>query len=143
MKQRITVEQLKELTDEQRERLRDWWKPDIGDKYVIFHKRSHRCCFVTGYGITGILKDRVQEHRLKLEYAGVWYYKGTWHAKRLCFPLLNIGQCIEILLDLDGLKYVYDRYGLLNNKYVYLGWEEWDEGTELIDALWEAVKEIL
>ncbi len=31
MKQRIAVEQLNELTDEQKKRLREWWKPEDGD----------------------------------------------------------------------------------------------------------------
>lgn len=31
MKQRITIEQLNTLTDAQKKRLREWWKPQTGD----------------------------------------------------------------------------------------------------------------
>lgn len=34
MKKRITIEQFKELTDEQRRRLREWWKPELGDAFA-------------------------------------------------------------------------------------------------------------
>jgi hypothetical protein len=33
MKRRITPEQLAELTEEQKDRLREWWKPEVGDFY--------------------------------------------------------------------------------------------------------------
>jgi hypothetical protein len=34
MKQHISAEDLQELTQEQKDRLREWWKPEIGDMYV-------------------------------------------------------------------------------------------------------------
>ena len=36
MKQRITVDQLQELTEEQKQRLRGWWKPEEGD--LVYNK---------------------------------------------------------------------------------------------------------
>jgi spore germination protein GerM len=44
MKHRITPEQLNELSDEQKERLRVWWKPQQGDyAYVVSeYKRTNR-----------------------------------------------------------------------------------------------------
>jgi hypothetical protein len=36
MKQRITIDQLQELTEEQQQRLEEWWKPEEGD--LVYNK---------------------------------------------------------------------------------------------------------
>jgi ATP-dependent helicase/DNAse subunit B len=38
MKQRITVEDLQQLTDEQKEKLQEWWEPKVWDICSIFKK---------------------------------------------------------------------------------------------------------
>ena len=44
MKQHITPEQLNELSDKSKDKLRKWWKPEVGDinqdghAYVVSHK---------------------------------------------------------------------------------------------------------
>ena len=36
MRQHITPAQLQELSEEQKERLRSWWRPEKGDRYVTY-----------------------------------------------------------------------------------------------------------
>lgn len=75
MKQRIKIEQLNELSDEQKERLREWWNPSSGDAYYYVKINS-----------TGNVP---------------WSNK-TWEnddMKKRTLPLLSIGQMIEFLDD--------------------------------------------
>lgn len=47
MKQRIAVDQLNELTDDQKDRLRDWYYPEnvrMYDQYVYFDKKRIAFC---------------------------------------------------------------------------------------------------
>jgi hypothetical protein len=82
MKQRISIEQLQELTEEQQHRLREWWKPEFGDMLVM---PPHTTIEVIDEELFKILQ------RVKLDY-------------NPALPLLSIGQLIELLngLDLDG-----------------------------------------
>lgn len=71
MRQHVTPEQLAELTPEQQEKLREWWRPEDGDWFADYEKDE---CVV--------LKDEVV----------------SWHCPdNNCLPLLSIGQCIELL----------------------------------------------
>lgn len=54
------------------------------------------------------------------------------YMKGMCLPLLSIGQCLE-LLEERGLRY---------REVLYGGFDEYDT-PELIDALWQAVKQVL
>jgi hypothetical protein len=85
MKQRISIEQLQELTEEQQYRLREWWKPQEGDWY---HDKT--------YG----------ESYYGMEVGGYDVY--TLEPAIDDLPLLNIGQMIELLQsfnDKDIWKY--------------------------------------
>jgi hypothetical protein len=81
MKQRITLEQLNELDEEQLTRLRDWWKPEEGDWY--FHPRF-RDIYVLA--ING--------------------FEGTEELKTTYSPLLSIGQYIELLEEKRGWEWI-------------------------------------
>lgn len=124
MKQRITVEQLNELTEEQKTKLREWWIPQDGD---FFARRRYHVpddspmdeCFIGG-----------------LEFAdsgGV----DTFQAKDSDIPLLSIGQMIELLDNEDSLEII---------KYSSDTWcvvvpdldDSWSE--VVCDALWKTVK---
>lgn len=127
MKQRITVEDLKSLTPSQQEKLRAWWKPQIGDWFIHVNGEIEVVGYITMYNTVQCLGD---------------IKRGTfasWDKERLT-PLISIGQCIE-LLGCKLIKIDYDYF--TNNYYVQV----LDIGTnakpELIDALWEAVKAIL
>jgi hypothetical protein len=127
MKRRITIQDLQQLTPEQQQKLREWWKPedldiavDLWCDLMVFPIKSedskiyewpHRESEING-----------QKYKLcETELAG-------------CLPLLNIGQMIELLGD--------DWY------YSFFGTNTWVDGAclnvryegELCDALWEAVK---
>mgnify|MGYP003593115858 CR=1 FL=1 len=116
MKQRITVEQLQELTQEQQERIREWWKPAEGDWY---------------YGRIAPWRNEYRE-LCNYDSGNLGPEPGTDD-----LPLLSIGQCIELLEDkeIDWLEEIahggYD--GEIFRSY----------GGQLIDALWEAVKKAL
>lgn len=123
MKQRITVDQLQELTTDQQEILRRWWNPQIGDVCANeYNEEEH------------VVVD-LDKFQKDTEFS--------------LLPLLSIGQCIELLensgrfkglhkSDTDGEYKVYiilnDDHG--ENDYI-------KSGRQLIDALWEAVKQIL
>lgn len=126
MKKHITVEQLNELSDKGKRRLRKWWKPTFGDK-IYYEKKSIEYWFDNddkynmdnwknlGWGIAHKepKPKQYKDHRL---------------------PLLSIGQMIEFLRDSS-----YEGSS-------YFGANETDvqhQGKELCDALWEAVKEVL
>ncbi len=80
MKQRITCDQLRELTDEQKERLREWWKPTMGD---IIESRGE------AEAVIGFFE---QDGERWIQYAG-GYASGNH------LPLLSIGQMIELLAN--------------------------------------------
>jgi hypothetical protein len=122
MKKRITVEQLKELTEEQGNKLRVLWNPQVGDSMCL---RS---------GVVLIIKEGTDLLRNKSIYQ-----------HRL--PLLSIRQMIEILGDEiaemsptwnDDNKIIRWAVDVCNANY-----GGWFSSKELCDALWEAVKKIL
>ena len=113
MKQRITFEQLDELDKEQLTRLRERWRPQKGDWY--YYPAIKHSDVIN----TSLARD--------LE-----------HIKKDHFPLLSIGQCIELLEEKRGWEWinalVAPTYGATIDLYY--------EG-ELVDALWKAVKEVI
>jgi hypothetical protein len=129
MKQRITAEQLAELTEEQKERLREWWLPKRGDLYVF-----------EGYELVQIeYCDRTVEDK---PFIGLRDGDNDKTYNKY-LPLLSIGQMIELL----HTKSISVYGGIVGNKagvgaspgdYFYEGFDY--EAEELTDALWEAVK---
>jgi hypothetical protein len=121
MKQRIDESQLAELSDDQKQRLRDWWKPQIGDMFA----------WITYGSLVGPLGPIVTHEFSDNTF---FYGKGTdepeeFH-KNGCIPLLSIGQMMELLSDL-GESY----REVLDGDYDYI--------TEACDRLFEAVKRVL
>jgi hypothetical protein len=114
MKQRITVEQLNELTDDQKKRLREWWKPWPAD-VVLYGEKEDLI----------IYNHNTRSH----------LYEQDWLIEKdHLLPLLSIGQMIELTESTNIIKY--------NG-----GWSLEEDAisfhTELCDALWEAVKQML
>lgn len=109
MKQRITPEQLRELTDEQLKKLHTLWKPELGDYMTDFEIEEDGSYFV---GVCKYIKSGVTESP--------------------GYPLLNIGQMIELLQEKghDSFGKYYIKFGHPKTK-------------DLCDALWQAVKKIL
>lgn len=125
--QHITPEMLNELSREAKERLRDWWKPRMGDKYIDIEGKAWRDNPDYDWGSYCISCDDLHEP-----------------SKRY-LPLLSIGGCIE-LLDERG-----EGWWRLERSTRRTHWRVNDENTdydlfgdpELIRALWDAAKALL
>lgn len=113
MKQRITVDQLNELTDQQKEKLREWWKPKKYDLYIDFTNRT-------------VAKET---------YVCMVHHE-KWPNE---VPLLSIGQMIEILRQ----KHAHQLTVIFWNMAYCQEDEEWSSTDELCDCLWEVVKAVL
>jgi hypothetical protein len=121
VKQRITVEQYKELTDKQKSILLQWWKP-----YKF---------------------DIIYWHVLESEET---YEDSVWRCakKEELIPLLSIGQLIELLHDKGSFNSEKPLEAKFNtsftqNQTITIDWFGRTADTELCDSLWEAVRDIL
>ena len=141
MKQHITLEQFLEISEEHQNKLRDMWIPQDNDLYFTQNPQ-------------GEWENKVNPVYDDGEYSCIRFDTKEVgnYANKIgdMYPCLTIGKMIEILenkhngkIDIDFFKEGYD-------VRVY---EETDDcakvfvfnsyTTELCDALWEAVKEIL
>ena len=143
MKQRITSEQLQELNEEQKQRLRDLWKSGLGDSFATFIASGWRLPKYDGPPI--FYESRIRE---KIVGACGGYCDcesviddGDDPAvmpDETSLPLLSIGQMIEILTTVTKNEKYNDLWHLLN------GCSKCRiAGIELCDALWQAVKAVL
>lgn len=201
MKQRITLEQLNQLSEYQKERISSLWMPEkydlavatickdaMNDEYEQFefvigeisvYEMSSYKLSVTLWDIQALndLNNETSESEEAEE--DTWGEEETseevwdeeeWYGdddqedidfeyefsmpssfkKEECLPLLNIGQMIRILQDLDfkGGKFYIDviknkKYGIGGDikSYDYYGNEY--EDSELCDLLWESIKEAI
>jgi hypothetical protein len=114
MKRRITVEQLMELTEEQQQRLREWWKPEPGDAY-------YSPCNDGTYQPYGCY---------------IWHNDGI--ERPAAIPALSIGQMIELLQEKYGEDWIDRIYSVDYDHNIY----PLHEG-KFIDALWAEVKQVL
>ena len=119
MKQRITVEQLNELSEEQKARLWELWQPSEGDTVLVNR---------------GILKNYVitfsEDCLSNFPQKPIGYV-----------PLLNIGQMIEIIKD--KLSSIHFHGGNVIVSFYHASVEKQFIKDNLCDALCEAVKAIL
>jgi len=131
MKQIITVGQLQELSKEQKNRLREWWKPKTGDHIDV-----------DGYGEAMIVH--------LFDEMSAWYSAdNAMNPKRTHIdtlklrstPLLSIGQCIELLKDINEIDITTRKMGTIDF-YFKRPMMELAGKPELIDALWEAIKQV-
>ena len=129
MKQRITVEQLQELTPEQQQKLRELWKPNYGDC----------ACEVGESDYVEQYKDDPYRHVIE----------NAQNILNNSLPLLDIGQMIELLNNkrnqAETLE-IHAPIGLIDRWCVWYAngaFPKRYETHELCDALWESVKEAL
>jgi len=134
MKQHITIDQLNELSDKGKEKLRKWWKPDIRDWRMV-------TCIGTKH-----FEFKYENFMKPEDEANKDYIK--W-IKNNGLPLLSIGQMIEYLKK-ECIKYPDKFYKMDNQVYsLMLAMSDIrkinviDWQGELCDSLWEAVKENL
>jgi hypothetical protein len=127
--QHITPEMLQELTDEQKERLREWWEPKDGDLVQSVKYPDGR----------SLLLGAILDEKTKDKY----------------LPLLSIGQCIELLGEKrKEISIGYNDSGCFwhihigprgtGNMLDGFGERYADPDTgELIIPLWRAIKAVL
>jgi len=139
MKQNITIDQLEELSLEQQIKLRDLWKPKQYD-LVAYTYEYHEGLETDKVIIKGLYNNDPNLVEEVSDMEGEYVFpKGD------CLPLLSIGQMIEYLrqykLDINDSNYREGEWFIFLNKY--RGSNNYFRNTEIIDALWEAVKECL
>ena len=127
MKQHITPEQLKELAPEQIEKLREWWKPQKGDKFL--------------YGELGGLSWLAIVNVVQIDGAIEDTDGDDYTEKGL--PLLSIGQMIEYLVEHEPRFGIDYKDELTESFWQLLSGETLYQIDELADALWQAVKRVL
>lgn len=130
MKQHISAEQLQELTQEQKERLREWWKEhqsyyDVGVYYID----GRQVCQSVG-------EKTYNDTLISIKTEGA-------------IPLLSIGQMIELLQEKVGHFGIHNMFAEIKD-VSGPGWSIHKpkcfdiRANELCDALWHAViKEVL
>jgi hypothetical protein len=117
MKQRITCEQLKELTEEQKQRLREWWKPEEGDMYLRLTANGRIDFIPFTFNTAESRYDNYKEFKIPLLNIGQMIEIVANHFKEVKMPVVQIGDEVKT-----------DFYGAM---------------IPLCDALWQSVKEVL
>lgn len=123
MKMRILSSQLQELTPEQQEKLRKWWKPQEGDWWKPISSDEPQ-----------LLADHLKEccHREKCGHDSLEDW-GAYLGKH-CLPLLSIGQMLQLIDESNH----FIRYQFIVGRS-----SKARLPSEFCDELWQAVKEIL
>jgi len=131
MKQRLEPSDLAQLTDKQKDRLRELWQPEKRDFVLCNDTRE-------------VIVSRCDSDKIYL-----FIYGGYILEVKHCLPLLSIGQMIEILKEKRIIMWQGwgNHLSLWNVEKLILNsdkaFELVGKGGELCDALWQAVKEIL
>jgi hypothetical protein len=139
VKRRITPEQLQELTEEQKVKLREWWRPERLDAYYNENSHWYRAVLYSGIG----------PHDLQVIYhEGSTAMDAQFDYLKLCIPLLDMGQMVEFLQDNDN-NIRYDPFE--ENSIQIFKNGEWGRNShyvsllnkDICDTLWKAVKAVL
>lgn len=152
MKQNITIDQLKELTQEQEAKLRDLWKPKQYN-LVAYTYKYHEELETDRIIIKGLYNGNPTKIEEVSDMEGEYVFP-----KENCLPILNIGQMIELLKQNDkydcipSMKHQHyngDNFidvGICTKNNGHISTENFInnvECNELCDALWEVIKMIL
>lgn len=134
MKQRITVEDLQQLTLDQQQKLKELWEPQIGDIAAnyddddgIFDERKEMIIVLLRHyteSTDAILCSESGQEKFSTNYL---------------LPLPSIGQMIDFLGDNWQMKLFCSP---MHDCGVYKNLKYW-QNDEFCDALWSAVKEVL
>lgn len=131
MKQHIIEEQLNEFTDEQKDKLQEWWKPGHGDFYI---EPCTECSWHRG------------KEEWHLRMMGEWTNEGEGaEPSDRALPLLSIGQCFELITNKTGSHYKYTCTPKGAEVCIWT-WSKHPfciKKEDLIDALFEVVKAVL
>ena len=118
MKQRISTDQLQQLTPGQQDKLRSWWQPSYGDVYG--------CFTVDGEWLQAVI---CRESQVPMSDE---------------FPLLSIGQMLQLIDPKEETIFTMMKY-IAAEPQIYKVSVDGTEyfGDSMCDCLWQAVKEIL
>ena len=135
MKLRIETSQLNELSDAQKQKLRELWEPQVGDFATIDGDDENILMAIYDVGMGCIDVNGGLRNDIDKEYLT---------------PILSIGQMIEILseilLDISIVPkslLAEKRLWSITITFRKTTFMKSFEGLELCDILWQAVKEIL
>ena len=118
MKQQITVKQLAELSSEARAKLKNAYYPP---EYMMATLNRG-----------ALLEEKNKKIQITNEHGTYVYFTSTAEF----YPLLNIGQMIEYLIDCEIMK-------TGTATHLLEGFSGNEDSLDLCDELWEEVKEIL
>ncbi|WP_088189604.1 hypothetical protein [Desulfosporosinus sp. FKA] len=121
MKQRISTDQIQQLTAQQRDKLKEWWMPSFGDLFVFEDYCDEN------------LFDTEDEININFFNAKI---------KPFSLPLLSVGQCLSLLapynpklnLESNGLWHL--EIQVKNDQKIYME-------KDPIDVLFQAVKLVI
>jgi len=146
VKQIIDAEQLRELTEGQKKKLREWWKPQFGD--VL---NSVKC---GGWHLPKYDGSPTYYYPLRVRERVVGACGGCWDCEsviddgdnpavmpdKTSLPLLSVGQMIELLDNIfqKDKSIEHNKMQININKTIL-----WIGNSQLCDALWQAVKAVL
>jgi hypothetical protein len=133
MKQHITKDDLNKLSDEHKERLREWWNPQKWDIAVWGESE---------FPVSKLEADRIVDAVEENSYVVNEYGHDDSYPLNQCIPLLSIGQMIQFIEEnkplLKGISKNRFNQWFVNIENGMLGYKD-----ELCDALWEATKQLL
>lgn len=142
MKQRITIDDLNQLADKGKERLREWWQPSSGDKIYLNVELYRGGTEWKELFLGDFIWDESEKHPWAIIGIGDQYENDTPY-QETALPLLSIGQMIEFLYDnteYNGSSFYGDE-GLkeqIEGVDFYIRWS-----SELCDVLWNECLKIL
>lgn len=135
MKQHLSINDLNQLSEKGKIKLREWWKPEYGDFVAIkyyFQRKYREKIYIDELGYD--LVDEVM---------------GITDLNESALPLLSIGQLIQFLDEHNpsgkGFSKIDATKGTdgLNYFWVVVQYDKYYKELELCDSLWMAVKDIL
>lgn len=133
MKQRITVEQIRELNTAQTQQLLKLWKPELGD--WIYYTDENEIGVICG------LEDTTPEV-LHI----TWYMGGDseFQLSDKTLPLLTIGEMMKFLYNFHAcLTVEVSAQAFISTIKAKAGVRNKQTEKELCDALWEGIKDML
>ena len=144
MRKRVDTSGYAQLSREKREALRDWWEPQKWDTVLTDFTLHGRKVWLTGV-VVGITSNKLLEVYVD-DYQGVKVF-----GKEQCLLWFDIGQCIELLKEKDFAKLQKVIMLMFTPRWTVSPLEitcpmndtEMLVPVELIDALWQAVKEVI
>jgi hypothetical protein len=135
MKRRIDIQQLNELTEEQKQKLREWWMPEEGDRITTNFKDAQ------------ILYDDGEYQGFSAENKTfINYIPSKTHEM---YPLLDIGQMIELLdCAMNKIEPMYNEGNATKEqesklKLIYQISGKMIFTPNLCDTLWKTIKNVL